>query len=89
MLIIEKAPLLNGAHRNQTGIDFVPDGWVAVPEGMEEEATSYLPFIELEYGGDTLLSVSQGTVPEPEPVPEPVDPIEEIIGGLTILLKGK
>lgn len=68
MLIIEIQPLKNGAHRNQSGdLQAVPEGWIAVPAGMEAEARSYLPFIVLDIQDGVLAGVSQGGIPEPEP----------------------
>lgn len=70
MLIIEIQPLKNGAHRNQSGgLQAVPEGWIAVPAGMEAEARSYLPFIVLDIQEGVLAGVSQGEIPEPEPEP--------------------
>lgn len=42
MRIVEIAALPNGAHRNQTGVQFtIPEGWAMIPEGME---TPNFPF---------------------------------------------
>lgn len=75
MLMVEIKPLENGAHRNQMGSNDVaiPDGWAVVPENLEMEARSYLPFVDLTVMDGEIVSVSQGTIPEPgpEPAPEP------------------
>ena len=44
MNVVEIAALENGAHRNQSGISFVPDGWAKIPEGM---STPKFPFGDL------------------------------------------
>ena len=41
MRIIEIAALPNGAHRNQTGTNVLPDGWAMIPDEME---TQNFPF---------------------------------------------
>lgn len=79
MLIIEIAPQVNGAHRNQTGapVAEIPGGWAIVPEALEQEAVSYLPFINLTVADGEITGVSQGTIPQPEPTPEPEPTAED------------
>lgn len=77
MLIIELAPLQNGAHRNQIcALAKPPAGWATVPQELEEEAVGYLPFIDLTVENGEITAVAQGAIPEPEPDTEP-EPAEE------------
>lgn len=66
MKIIEIASIDNGAHRNQTvsGVIPVPDGWAVIPDGMVIPET--FPFVNIEVNGQTVTSMTAGTVPEPE-----------------------
>ena len=90
MLIIKQEPLENGAHANQSGtIHTIPDGWLAVPQELEAEAASYLPFIVLTVENGIITAVAQGEIPEPEPVePQPptdserVDNVEAILSAM-------
>ena len=78
MRLIEIQTLYNGAHNNQTinGVDPskfpVPDGWAVIPDDMVCEN---FPFGEVETaeidGVMTVTKWTPGTIPEPEPVPEP------------------
>lgn len=72
MRAIEIAALDNGAHRNQTGIDVLPEGWAVIPEDMKLEN---FPFgaatVEEIDGVQTVASWTPGTMPAPEPDPEP------------------
>ena len=75
MRAIEIAALSNGAHRNQTGLDVLPDGWAKIPDEME---TQNFPFGEVTAaeidGVMTVTSWIPGTMPEPAPEPEPEPP---------------
>ena len=75
MLIVERNPLGNGAHRNQTGsFREIREGWVAIPENLEKEAIQYLPFINLTVDENgQITGVSQG--PIPPAAPEPAAPV--------------
>lgn len=78
MKLIEIAALSNGAHKNQTcnfEID-VPDGWAVIPEGMAVPDT--FPFVNLTVDGQTVTSMTAGTIPEPEPEPDPEPTAEDI-----------
>lgn len=80
MRIIEIAPLDNGAHKNQNGgLSVVPDGWAVVPADMECEN---FPFGDVEVaeinGVMTVTQWTPGVMPEPEPIPEPEQPVDEI-----------
>lgn len=73
MRMIEIVPLENGAHRNQTAIEPIPEGWAVIPEDME---TENFPFGEVTVeeidGILTVTSWTPGIMPEPEPEePEP------------------
>lgn len=70
MKIIEITALDNGAHRNQEGtFRTIPSGWAVIPPGMEIPDT--FPFVDIEVDGQTVTSMTAGTVPEPEPKPTP------------------
>ena len=76
MLIVEIAPLSNGAHRNQKGsFRTIPEGWAVVPAGITVPDT--FPFVNIEADGQIVTSMTAGVVPEPEPEPEPTPSIEE------------
>ena len=77
MRIIEIAPLNNGAHRNQNGgVSVVPEGWAVVPADVECEN---FPFGKVEVkeinGVMTVTKWTPGEMPEPEPIPEPEEPM--------------
>lgn len=74
MLIIEIQPQENGAHRNQKpsgNLRIIPEGWAVVPDSIKIPDT--FPFVDIEVDGQTVTSMTAGTVPEPEPesAPEP------------------
>lgn len=77
MKLIEITALSNGAHRNQTynGLT-VPDGWAVIPDGMAVPDT--FPFVNLTVDGQTVTSMTAGTILEPEPEPEPEPTVEDI-----------
>lgn len=66
MIIIELAPLKNGAHRNQTtsGLLPVPNGWAVIPEEMALPET--FPFVGVEAQAGIVTALTPGTVPKPE-----------------------
>ena len=69
MRIIEISALDNGAHRNQTGsFSVVPSGWAVIPDGMTIPDT--FPFVNITVKDGVVTSMTAGTMPEPEPVPE-------------------
>ena len=70
-IIVKVEPYDNGAHDNAVGEFFnVPEGWIAIPEELEEKALPMLPFIVLEIVNGELIDVSPGEIPEPvEPEP--------------------
>ena len=64
MLIIKTEPFENGAHANQySNISTVPDGWLAVPPELEQEAKGYLPFILLTVKDGIITAVAQRAEP--------------------------
>lgn len=80
MIMIEIAPLSNGAHRNQTEISTIPDGWAVIPGDMTIPET--FPFVNIEVDGKTVTSMTAGTVPEPEPEPEPEPTTDDVLNAL-------
>ena len=82
MRIIEITALSNGAHRNQTtnSMIHVPEGWAVIPDSIAIPET--FPFVDIEVDGQTVTTVTSGTIPEPEPEPEPEPTAEERISAL-------
>lgn len=77
MKLIEITALSNGAHRNQTyNGSTVPDGWAVIPDGMAVPDT--FPFVNLTVDGQTVTSMTAGTIPEPKPEPDPEPTAEDI-----------
>lgn len=75
MKIIEIAALSNGAHRNQNGgATVVPSGWAIIPDNIVIPDT--FPFVDIEVKDGVVVSMTAGTVPEPEQ-PEPAKLREE------------
>lgn len=68
MRTIEIASLSNGAHRNQTGLDVIPDGWAVIPDEME---TQNFPFGDIDVEEiDNIMTVTRwvpGIIPGQEP----------------------
>lgn len=72
MRAIEIAALSNGAHRNQTGLSVLPDGWAVIPDDMVCENFPFGEVTAEEIDGVmTVTGWTPGTMPEPEPAPEP------------------
>lgn len=67
MRAIEIAALSNGAHRNQTGLDVLPDGWAVIPEFV---VCDNFPFgditVEEIDGVMTVTSWTPGIIPGQE-----------------------
>lgn len=62
MLIINKTPLPNGAYENSeilNGPVTIPEGWVKVPDSLEKEVWSCLPYLIPVFDGDLLVSVKK------------------------------
>lgn len=63
--IVELIAMQNGAHRNQTTSEFVPDGWAVIPEDMNLENFPFGSIVAQSTNG--VLTVTQwtpGTMPE-------------------------
>ncbi len=77
MHIIEINALDNGAHNNQNGgLSTIPEGWAVIPDDMIIPET--YPFVDIEVEGQTVVKMTAGVVPDPEPVEE-VQSLEEQI----------
>lgn len=71
MRIIEINTLGNGAHRNQSGADILPDGWAVIPDAMELENFPFGEVTAEEVDGVlTVTAWVAGTIPDPEPTEE-------------------
>lgn len=70
MHIIEIKALSNGAHRNQNGFigDVLPVGWAVIPDSIKIPST--FPFVNITVSNGKVTSMTAGTVPNPEPVPD-------------------
>ena len=73
MRIIEINQLENGAHCNQTisSLMTIPEGWAVIPEDMEIPST--FPFVNIEVEDGVVTAMTEGVVPDPEPIPEVED----------------
>ena len=77
MRAIEISALSNGAHRNQTGLDVLPDGWARIPDEMVCENFPFGEAAAEEIDGVmTVTSWIPGTMPEPAPESEPETPTD-------------
>lgn len=65
MIMIEIAPLSNGAHRNQSALSTIPCGWAIIPTNMSCEN---FPFGEVT--AEEIDGVMTVTEWEPLPIPE-------------------
>ena len=75
MNIIEINTLPNGAHRNQSGGNVLPDGWAVIPDGMEMQNFPFGEVVVEDVAGvPTVTAWVAGIVPEPEQeTTEPTD----------------
>lgn len=72
MRAIEIVALSNGAHRNQSGMSVLPDGWAVIPDEMVCENFPFGEVTAEEIDGVmTVTGWTPGAIPEPEPAPEP------------------
>ena len=65
MLIVKLEANPNGTRANQQ-LDFplrvIPEGYAVIPEALEEEAKSYLPWLEIETDAEgKVVAVSENT----------------------------
>ena len=85
MKIVEIDAFKNGAHNNQV-IDCaipVPDGWAVIPDTMETPNFPFGTITTAEIDGVmTVTSWTAGTIPEPEPGPEPETTLDERVSSL-------
>ncbi len=63
MIIINKTPLQNGAYQNQISSDElpIPDGWVAIPNELEDIALQFLPFLDITIEGGVIISITENS----------------------------
>lgn len=78
MTIVEIKQLSNGAHRNQIGVNFCPDGWAILPSTIEIQN---FPFGNIQT--ELIDGIQTITSWEPLQIPEPVEP--EVISTEDIL----
>ena len=78
MTIVEIKQLSNGAHRNQIGVNFCPDGWAILPPTIEVQN---FPFGNIQT--ELIDGIQTITSWEPLQIPEPVEP--EVISTEDIL----
>lgn len=77
MRIVKIIGFPDGSHQNQTyNGATVPDGWAVIPDNMSIPDT--FPFVNLTVDGQTVTSMTAGTIPEPEPEPDPEPTAEDI-----------
>lgn len=67
MNIIKIEQYDNGSHANQFNASVCPSGWAIIPNDMV--IPSSFPFVDVEVSGNTVISMTEREVPEPEPVP--------------------
>ena len=73
MRIVEIAALSNGAHRNQTGVQFnIPEGWAMIPEGMETPNFPFGQVTATDVNGVMTVTGWVGAEP-PGPTPEELE----------------
>lgn len=76
MRYIQIEALPNGAHANQFNGGFPGEGWAIIPEEIEIPDT--FPFVEIEVENGVVMLMTEGVVPEPQPIiPQPT-PYERI-----------
>lgn len=81
MQIIEITPLLNGAHRNQSGdMACIPEGWAVIPPAVVIPNT--FPFVDVEAANGVVTKLTEKSVPDPAPAPAPAPTPEERITAL-------
>ncbi len=64
MLTVKMAPEENGARANQFTSGSAcpaPEGWIAVPQELEEQAMAMLPWLAIEVADGVITAVTQNT----------------------------
>ena len=64
MKIIEINALTNGAHRNQSGANVLPEGWAIIPD--DTIIPESFPFVDIEVDGNVVTSMTAREVPKPD-----------------------
>ena len=64
MKIIEINALTNGAHRNQSGANVLPEGWAIIPDDIIIPES--FPFADIEVDGNVVTSMTAREVPKPD-----------------------
>lgn len=62
MNIIEINALTNGAHRNQSGANVLPEGWAIIPD--DAIIPESFPFVDIEVDGNVVTSMTAREVPK-------------------------
>lgn len=76
MKYIKITPNENGSHNNQFGGGFPGEGWAVIPDDMVIPST--FPFVEIEVEDEVVVSMTEGVVPEPQPVVPQPTPYEQL-----------
>lgn len=64
MKIIEINALTNGAHRNQSGANVLPEGWAIIPDDVIIPES--FPFVDIEVDGNIVTSMTARELPKPD-----------------------
>lgn len=64
MKIIEINALTNGAHRNQSGANVLPEGWAIIPDDIIIPKS--FPFVDIEVDGNIVTSMTARELPKPD-----------------------
>ena len=62
MNIIEINALINGAHRNQSGANVLPEGWAIIPDDIIIPKS--FPFVDIEVDGNIVTSMTARELPK-------------------------
>lgn len=81
MQMLEVNALDNGAHNNQTFHGILPEGWALIPDYMQLDNFPFGEVTAEEINGVMVVTNwTPGTMPEPEPMPEPT--ADEILNAM-------
>ena len=64
MNIIEINAFTNGAHRNQSGANVLPEGWAIIPDDIIIPES--FPFVDIEVDGNIVTSMTARELPKPD-----------------------